>query len=200
MPDGTGPASAIERHWPWPQGRHLGLKAKVQAIRGNIGRALSEAVHSNPMSEWYSIEVFDGARSAARWAEAHGDALVESALTLGAREWTWQHHTWGVVLELEFIDEKAWDNWRALALVQAALEGVPDPISGLIVYRGRGGSSGTSRPRRPKPLIGSGSAALPLPWQWQNEGPATLMPMFPLSSPFDLTAPPLVGGAQRALR
>ncbi len=34
----------------------------------------------------------------------------------------------------------------------------------LIMYRGRGGSSGASFPRRPRPLIGSGSAALPLPW------------------------------------
>ena len=149
------------------------------------------------MSEWYSIEVFDGASSASRWAEAHGDALVESALTSGGRDWTWHHHSWGVVLELEFADNKAWETWRSLAHVQAALEAVPDPISGLIVYRGRGGSSGASRPRRPRPLLGSGSAALPLPWEWQEEGPA-FMPSFnrPL---FDFPAP-LVGGGQRLAR
>ena len=37
------------------------------------------------MSEWYSIEVFDGASSAALWAEAYGDPLLESALSTGAQ-------------------------------------------------------------------------------------------------------------------
>ncbi|HTV11535.1 MAG TPA: hypothetical protein VME20_06695 [Acidimicrobiales bacterium] len=132
------------------------------------------------MSEWYSIEVFDGATSAAFWAESHGDPLLESALTSGAKDWSWHRHSWGVVLELEFDDAKSWEDWRALAHVQAALDAVPDPISGLIMYRGRGGTSGAPRPRRPKPLQGSGSAALPLPWQWQDEGPAFL-PAWPLS-------------------
>ena len=45
----------------------------------------------------------------------------------------------------------------------------PTQSAGLIVYRGRGGSSGTSRPRLLDPLHGSGSAALPLPWQWDND-------------------------------
>lgn len=147
------------------------------------------------MSEWYSIEVLDGASSAARWAETHGDALVESALTCGARDWTWQDHSWGVVLEVEFVDTPAWEAWRALANVQAALDAVPDPVSGLIVYRGRGGSSGASRPRRPRPLTGSGSAALPLPWEWQEEGPAFLPPLY--RSLFDISVPPLVGGGVR---
>jgi len=129
------------------------------------------------MSEWYSIEVFDGASSAAMWAELHGDPLLESALSTGAKDWSWHHHSWGVVLELEFEDAKSWETWRARPHVQAALDAVPDPISGLIVYRGRGGSSGTSRPRRPRPLLGSGSAALPLPWEWYNEGPALLPPL-----------------------
>jgi hypothetical protein len=122
------------------------------------------------MSEWYSIEVFDGASSAALWADLHGDPLLESALSAGAKDWSWHGHSWGVVLELEFADAKAWDAWRALPHVQAALDGVPDPVSGLIVYRGRGGSSGAPRPRRPRPLLGSGAAALPLPWQWDYEG------------------------------
>lgn len=99
------------------------------------------------------------------------------------------------MLELEFADTKAWDNWRALANVQAALDAVPDPISGLIVYRGRGGSSGAARPRRPRPLLGSGSAALPLPWEWQNEGPAFLPPLS--ESLFDRPMAPLVGGGLR---
>ena len=116
------------------------------------------------MSEWYSIEVFDGATSAALWADAHGDPLLESALSSGATDWSWHRHSWGVVLELEFADTKLWERWRGLAPVQAALDAVPDPISGLIVYRGRGGSSGDYRPRRPRPMQGSGAAALPVPW------------------------------------
>lgn len=130
------------------------------------------------MSEWYSIEVFDGASSAALWSDVHGDALVESALATGARDWSWHRHSWGVVLELEFADDKAWESWRALAGVQAALDAVPDPISGLIVYRGRGGSSGSTRPRRPRPLRGSGAAALPLPWEFETDGP-DLLPTVP---------------------
>jgi hypothetical protein len=123
------------------------------------------------MSEWYSIEVFDGASSAALWADVHGDPLLESALSSGATDWSWNRHSWGVVLELEFADTKSWENWRGLVNVQAALDAVPDPISGLIVYRGRGGSSGTSRPRKPRPLLGSGSAALPLPWEMDTDVP-----------------------------
>jgi hypothetical protein len=130
------------------------------------------------MSEWYSIEVFDGASSAGLWAEMHGDPLLESALLSGAKDWSWHHHSWGVVLELEFADTRSWESWRALPHVQAALDAVPDPISGLIVYRGRGGSSGKSWPRRPRPLLGSGSAALPLPWEWDSDEPARL-PAFP---------------------
>jgi len=126
------------------------------------------------MSEWYSIEVFDGASSAALWADVHGDPLLESALTSGARDWSWHRHGWGVVLELEFADTRSWENWRSLPNVQAALDAVPDPISGLIVYRGRGGSSGAPRPRRPRPLMGSGSAALPLPWELGTDTPAFL--------------------------
>ena len=126
------------------------------------------------MAEWYSIEVFDGASSAALWYEAYGDSLLEPALSSGAKDWSWHRHSWGTVLELKFEDAKSWEAWRALAQVQAALDAVPDPLSGLIIYRGRGGSSGSSRPRRPRPLVGSGSAALPLPWEWDFEGPAHL--------------------------
>jgi hypothetical protein len=142
------------------------------------------------MSEWYSIEVFDGASSASLWAEVHGDPLLESALLMGAKDWSWHHHPWGVVLELQFDDTRSWDVWRAQPHVQAALESVPDPVSGLIVYRGRGGSSGAVKPRKPKPLRGSGSAALPLPWEWELEGPS-LLPT--LSRPW-LSANPAMAG------
>lgn len=116
------------------------------------------------MSAWYSIEVFDGATSASVWAEAYRDVLMETAVTSGASDWSWHRHTWGVVFEVCFDDELAWDAYAGLPVVRAALDAVPDPLTGLIVYRGRGGSSGSPFPRKPKPLAGSGSAALPLPW------------------------------------
>jgi hypothetical protein len=122
------------------------------------------------MTAWFSVEVLDGASSAALWSEAYGDGVVEAALLSGATDWNWHRHTWGVVLELAFEDEAAWDRFRALPSVGAALDAVPDPVTGLIVYRGRGGSSGTWEPRRPKPMAGSGSAALPIPWDlWEED-------------------------------
>jgi hypothetical protein len=118
---------------------------------------------------WFSIEVLDGSASASLWSEAHGDALVEAALLSGASDWNWHRHNWGVVLELEFENEQLWERFRELPAVQAALDAVPDPVSGLVVYRGRGGTAGTAEPRKPRPLVGSGSAALPLPWELMGD-------------------------------
>src|SRR6516164_4199440 len=123
---------------------------------------------------WFSIEVLDGSASATLWSEAYGDALVESALSSGASDWNWHRHSWGVVLELAFENEQLWERFRDLAAVQAALDAVPDPVSGLIVYRGRGGSSGAASPRTPKPLAGAGSAALPLPWDLWDDRVASI--------------------------
>jgi hypothetical protein len=126
------------------------------------------------VSVWFSIEVFDGATSAALWAEAYRDVLMETALTDGAVDWSWHRHSWGVVFEVSFDDDAQWERFLELAVVRAALDAVPDPLTGVIVYRGRGGSSGSAEHRRPRPLIGSGSAALPLPWDlWLDEA-ATL--------------------------
>ncbi len=121
------------------------------------------------MSVWYSIEVFDGATSASVWAEAYRDVLIEAAITSGASDWSWHRHTWGVVFEVSFSGEESWEGYTNLAAVKAALDAVPDPVTGLIVYRGRGGSSGAPYPRKPRPLVGSGSAALPLPWILTND-------------------------------
>lgn len=123
---------------------------------------------------WYSIEVLDGATSAAGWAETWSDALIGTGLHAGASDWAWHRHSWGVVFEVELADETAWDAFRAEPVVRAALDAVPDPLSGLIVYRGRGGSAGTVEPRKPKPMVGSGSAAIPLPWDDWAEQPADL--------------------------
>jgi hypothetical protein len=115
------------------------------------------------MAYWMSIEVFDGKFSARAWAENVGDSLVEAGLRSGATDWNWHHHTWGVVFEICFDDEEAWDRYRATLPVQVALDAVPDPVSGLIIYKGRGGSAGWVSPRKPRPLAGAGAAALPLP-------------------------------------
>jgi len=115
------------------------------------------------MSAWFSIEVFDGATSASAWAEAHRDTLTETAIAHGASDWMWNRHTWGVVFEVSFADEAAWERFLDLPVVVAVLDAVPDPLTGLIAYRGRGGSSGSPFPRKPRPMTGSGSAALPLP-------------------------------------
>ncbi len=115
------------------------------------------------MALWFSIEVLDGAYAAAGWAEAFGDSLVTEAISYGASNWDWHRHPWGTVLEIEFADAAGWERFRASLAAQTALDAVPDPVSGLIIYRGRGGSAGGREPRRPRPLIGSGAAALPLP-------------------------------------
>jgi hypothetical protein len=113
--------------------------------------------------EWWSIEVFNGRSSAARWKDAHGEALVEAALTNGAVDWAWHEYRWGVVLEVAFADEQRWESFYGLPAVQAALDATPDPIKGLVVHRGRGGTSGSRVPRRPGPLAGAGAVELPEP-------------------------------------
>jgi hypothetical protein len=115
------------------------------------------------MAEWWSIEVFHGERSAARWMDAYSTALVASAISNGAVDWAWHEHRWGVLLEVAFTDEAQWEAFRALPGVQAALDAVPNPLGGLLVHRGRGGSSGARSRRRPKPLAGAGAVALPEP-------------------------------------
>lgn len=111
-----------------------------------------------------SIEVLDGGEfPASFWAEAHADGLFEAALTHGAVDWQLHQLRWGVVLEFSFQSEEQWERFRADAAVDAALDAVPNPTSGLLIYRGRGGTSWSRQPRRPRPLSGAGAAAIPLP-------------------------------------
>jgi hypothetical protein len=112
------------------------------------------------MADYWSIEVFNGETSAMAWRQAYGSALVESALSNGADEWAWIETRWGVVLEVSFAEEEDWLRFRGLPAVRAALDGVPDPVNGLLVYRGRGGSSGARSPRRPRPVPSAGAMAL----------------------------------------
>jgi hypothetical protein len=116
------------------------------------------------MAEWWSIEVFDAQTQPARqWKQARQDALTEAAITNGATHWEWHEHQYGVVFEVLFEDDKQWEEFRALPAVQAALEDVPDPLNGLLIYKGRGGGAGPRKPRKPKPAPSAMSVELPEP-------------------------------------
>jgi hypothetical protein len=115
------------------------------------------------MAEWWSIEVFHGEFTAARWKDAHDAFLVEAAISNGAIDWAWHEHRWGVVFEVAFEEDRQWESFRGLAAVRAALDAVPDPVNGLLIYRGRGGGAGALSPRRPRPTAGAGALALPEP-------------------------------------
>jgi hypothetical protein len=110
------------------------------------------------MGSWLTIEVRDGVVPAGGWRRAHGESLIEAAVTNGARHWEWHVARWGVIVELEFRGEEARNAFRALPAVIAALDAVPDPVFGLLVYPGRGGGSGAGMPRRPRPAPVAGAA------------------------------------------
>lgn len=114
------------------------------------------------MDHW-TIEVVNADLSAERWQSAHGQHLVEAALTHGALDWHWVSRAWGVILELAFPDEADWLRFRATPAVRAALDAVPDPVSGLLIYSGRGGSSAAGVSRRPRPSPMRDGASLPEP-------------------------------------
>lgn len=116
------------------------------------------------MSEWWSIEVFDsGELPARRWKDSYQDQLTQAAVTNGATYWEWHEHRYGVVFEVLFDSDQQWEAFRALPAVRAALDGAPDPVNGLIVYRGRGGGAGPRKPRKPKPAPGASSMEMPEP-------------------------------------
>jgi hypothetical protein len=116
------------------------------------------------VSEWWSIEVFDAAElPARRWKDSYQDELTEAAITHGAIYWEWHEHQYGVVFEVLFDSDEQWEAFRALPAVRSALDSVPDPVNGLIVYRGRGGGAGPRKPRKPKPAPSASSMALPEP-------------------------------------
>jgi len=115
------------------------------------------------MAEWWSIEVFHSEFPAGQWRDTYSSMLIESAVTAGATSWEWHEHRWGVVFEAEFGEDSRWEAFRAIVAVQAALDAVPDPVNGLLVYRGRGGGAGATSGRRPRPTAGAGAMALPEP-------------------------------------
>ena len=113
------------------------------------------------MSEWWSIEVFDARElPARRWKDSYQDDLTEAVVTHGAISWEWHEHRYGVVFEVLFDSDEQWEAFRALPAVRSALDGVPDPVNGLIVYKGRGGGAG---PRKPRPAPGASAMAMPEP-------------------------------------
>ncbi|TQN37602.1 hypothetical protein FHU33_4262 [Blastococcus colisei] len=112
---------------------------------------------------WITVEVFDGATSAAAWARVWHDRLIEAAVTGGAVFWDEHEHRWGVVLEFTFDDEPRRDAFREAPVLLAALDAAPDPVNGVLVYPHRGGGAGSRQPRRPRPVLGSGAVELPLP-------------------------------------
>jgi hypothetical protein len=115
------------------------------------------------MAEWWSIEVLHGESSAFLWQEQHDSALIEAALTNGALDGSWQAGSWGVVFEMLFATEEQWQAFRNLPVVRAALDAVPDPVNGLLVYRGRGGGADSRQPRRPRPAPAASAVSLPEP-------------------------------------
>jgi len=131
------------------------------------------------VAEWFSIEVFDGSSSARAWKRAYGDAVIAAAHTEGLIYWLWHELGWGVVLEVDLPDEAAWDRLLAAPAVRAALDAVPDPIGGLLVHRGRGGSTGVRWPRRPRPLAGAGAVALPQPTEPEMHAPVAQVHLAP---------------------
>ena len=121
------------------------------------------------MAEWWSIEVFHGEFRARQWQDAYSSVLIESAVTAGATGWEWHEHRWGVVFEVEFGEDSRWEAFRAIAAVQAALDAVPDPVNGLLVYRGRGG--GQARPHRAGRGRPQGRGRWPCPSPAPGSGP-----------------------------
>jgi hypothetical protein len=116
------------------------------------------------MAEWWSIEVFSGDKlPASGWRYAYEDELTEGAITHGAMYYEWHDTEYGVIFEVLFRDDEQWEAFRALPAVRAALDGVPDPVNGLLIYRGRGGAAGGRKPNKPKPAPGSAALELEEP-------------------------------------
>jgi hypothetical protein len=116
------------------------------------------------MAEWWSIEVFSGDKMpASAWRYAYEDELTEAAITHGALYYEWYDSQYGVIFEVLFPSDELWEAFRALPAVRSALDAVPDPVNGLLIYRGRGGSSASGKPRKPKPAPGAAALELEEP-------------------------------------
>jgi hypothetical protein len=101
-------------------------------------------------AQWWSIEVRHGEVSAFRWQERHDSALIEAALTSGVRDGAWHADRRGVIFEVLFGTGHQRETFLSLPAVRAALDAVPDPVNGLLIYRGRSAAA-ARQPGRPKP-------------------------------------------------
>lgn len=123
------------------------------------------------MAEWWSIEVFSGDKlPASGWRYAYEDELTEAAITNGALYYEWRDTEYGVIFEVLFPSDREWEGFRELPAVRAALDGVPDPVNGLLIYRGRGGAAGGTKPRKPKPAPGAAALELEEPKEERRVG------------------------------
>ena len=93
------------------------------------------------------------------------EALIESAISHGAIEWAWTEHRHGVVFEVLLPGGGELGGVPARCPpCEAALDAVPDPVNGLLVYRGRGGRrGGHGRRGGRRPTAGAGAVELPEP-------------------------------------
>jgi hypothetical protein len=116
------------------------------------------------VAEWWTVEVFSADKMpASAWRYSYEDVLTEAAITHGALYWDWYDSQYGVVFEVCFATDAQWVEFRTLATVKGALDAVPDPVNGLLVYRGRGGAAGSRKPRKPKPAPGAAALELDEP-------------------------------------
>jgi hypothetical protein len=116
------------------------------------------------MAEWFSIEVFSGDKlPASAWRYSYEDTLTEAAVTSGALYWDWYDSQYGVVFEVCFATDEQWEAFRARPVVRAAIDAVPDPVNGLLIYRGRGGAAGSRKPRAPRPAPSAAAIELDEP-------------------------------------
>jgi hypothetical protein len=116
------------------------------------------------MAEWWTVEVFSGDKApGSAWRYSYEDVLTEAAVTHGALYWDWYDSQYGVVFEVCFATDEQWAAFRALATVKSALDAVPDPVNGLLVYRGRGGAAGARKPRGPRPAPSAAAMELDEP-------------------------------------
>lgn len=148
------------RHLPGPPSGPI--SSRTRCLSGTA-RRVSIGIIVSCMAEWWSVEVFHGEFQASRWQDSYSSSLIEAAISHGAVDWTWIQHRFGVVFEVCFADDETWQAFRWLPAVRAALDAVPDPVNGLLIYRGRGGGSGAAQPRRPRPTAGAGAVEAPGP-------------------------------------